>query len=93
MHSCSHSDTFAIEKHAIVLLCGLDPGQCDNPLLLIHLLKVGSQYDATPYVALHRLRIDTRRNAVQRNARIDLDPILAFLCVASLCLIAKKLNF
>ena len=26
---------------------------------------------------------------MQRNARIDLDPILAFLCVASLRLIAK----
>ena len=26
----------------------------------------------------------------QRNARIDSDPILAFLCVGSLCVIAKK---
>ena len=49
-------------------------------------LKVGSQYDAIPYVTLCRLHIDTRRNA-----RIDSDPILAFLYVASLRLIAKKI--
>ena len=29
-------------------------------------LMVGSQYDATPYIALRRLRVDTRRNATQR---------------------------
>ena len=29
--------------------------------------------------------------AMQRNARIDSDPILAFLCFASLCLITRKL--
>ena len=53
-------------------------------------LNVGSQYDATPYVALHCLGVDTRRNAMQCNARIDSDPILVFLCVSSLRLIAKK---
>ena len=29
-------------------------------------IKVGTQYDATPYVAFRRLRVDTRHNAKQR---------------------------
>ena len=35
-----------------------------------HWLKVGSQYDAIPYVALHRLHVDTRCNATQHKNRL-----------------------
>ena len=35
---------------------------CNNKMTV----KVGSQYDATPYVALRRLHINTRHNATQR---------------------------
>ena len=40
-------------------------------------LKVGSQYDARRRVAMRRPRVDACRNA-----RIDLNPILAFPCDA-----------
>ena len=52
-------------------------------------IKVGSQYDATPYI-LHYVAFALTLVATQCNARIDSDPILAFLCGASLRLIAKK---
>ena len=34
---------------------------CNNTMTV----KVGSQYDVTPYIALRRLHVDTRRNATQ----------------------------
>ena len=53
-------------------------------------MKVGSQYDTTQRIELCSLRVDACRNAMQRNARTDLDSILVFLCIAFLVQIIKK---
>ena len=48
-------------------------------------LKAGSQYDARRRVAMRRPRVDACHNA-----RIDLNPILAFPCDTFTRLIVKK---
>ena len=55
----------------------------------VHVASVrpGSQYNTRARVASHCLCIDTHHNVM-----IDSDPILAFLCVAFLCLIMKLLQ-
>ena len=54
-------------------------------------LKAGSQYNATQCVVLHYVAFVLMLVETQHDARIDLDSILAFLCVGFLHLMAKKM--
>lgn len=47
----------------------------------------------TLYHALHCVAFMLMLVAMQHDARIDLDSILEFLCIVSLCVIAKKFIF
>ena len=53
-------------------------------------VRAGSQYDAKQCVALRHVAFASTLVGTHRDARIDSDPIFAFLCVGSLRLIAKK---
>ena len=47
-------------------------------------------HNTTLYNALHCVAFALTLVGTQHNARIDLNPILAFLCIAFLCQIVKK---
>ena len=66
-----------IDRHTHVHTIAITLGQ----------IKAGSQYDARACITSRRLHVDAHRNA-----RIDSDSILAFLCVAFLRLVVKKLR-
>ena len=57
---------------------------------LYHCAQAGSQYDAKQCVALHCVAFTSMLIETHHNSRIDSDPILAFVCVAFLCLTGEK---